>query len=221
MTQCNIYGERGEKCLPKATFFNLPKEKQDFLMKSAMKEFSRVPVYEASISNIVKTANISRGSFYQYFEDKEDLFYYLLEENTKTHSGTFSDILQKNDGHIFPAFTEVFHNMVKEFQIQEKRDFYKNVFLNWNYKMENALSMNISEPDFNQQFDEVKEFINTDSLNIADDDELIHVMQILIAVTMQNLMFTFTKQYSEEVSLKHYQFELHLLKNGLFKEALE
>lgn len=207
--------------MPKATFFNLPKDKQDFLIECGMKEFSRVPIYEASIANIVKTANISRGSFYQYFKDKEDLFYYLLEENTKTYNGNFRDILQHNDGDIFAAFTEIFRNMVKEFQIQEKRDFYKNVFLNLNYRMKSILSMDISEPDFQSQFEEVKELIDADILKIANDDEMIHVIQILTAITMQNLMFTFTKQYTEEISLKHYQFELHLLKSGLYKARSE
>lgn len=188
-------------------------------MECAMQEFSRVPLYDASVSNIVKVAKIPRGSFYQYFKDKEDIFYYLLEEKTKTHDDTFSETLKKNDGDIFEAFTETFRNMVKKFQVQEERDFYKNVFLNLNYRMENALSMDISEPDFDLQFEHVKEFINFDKLNITDEEEMVHVMQIIIAITMQNLVFAFTKQYSEELSLRNYKFELNLLKNGLYKES--
>jgi len=200
--------------LPKATFFNLPEEKQHHLMECALKEFSRVPLYEASISNIVKAANIPRGSFYQYFQDKEDIFYYLLENKSKNHNNAFIDILKKKDGDIFETFIETFRNMVREFQIQEKRDFYKNVFLNMNYKMENTLSMDISEPNFEAEFEKVKPFINNDRLNIADESEMIHVVQILFAITMQNLMFSFTKQYTVDVSLDHYKFELNLLKKG-------
>lgn len=204
--------------MPKATFFNLPEEKQNHLMDCALKEFSRVPLYEASVSNIVKAANIPRGSFYQYFKDKEDVFYYLLETKSRTHNEAFIDILKKNDGDIFEAFLETFQNMVREFQIQEKRDFYKNVFLNMNYKMENTLSMDISEPNFDAEFEKIKTFINMDKLNISDESEIIHIVQIMIAITMQNLMFSFTKQYTEEVSMEHYRFELKLLKAGLCKK---
>ena len=42
------------------------------------KEFSRLPLKDASIANIIKDAEIPRGSFYQYFENKEDLYYYYF-----------------------------------------------------------------------------------------------------------------------------------------------
>ena len=66
--------------MPKQTFYNLSTEKQKKIIKSARKEFSGVPLAEASIQKIVQDADIARGSFYQYFEDKEDLFEYIVEE---------------------------------------------------------------------------------------------------------------------------------------------
>ena len=65
--------------MPKATFFRLPKAKQQRLMDAAYQEFARAPFNEASISNIIKQAGIPRGSYYQYFDDKADLYFYLLE----------------------------------------------------------------------------------------------------------------------------------------------
>ena len=72
--------------MPKKTFFRLPAEKQQRLLKAAHAEFSRVPFNEASVSNIIKAAEIPRGSFYQYFEDKADIFFYdlsLLRDSSK------------------------------------------------------------------------------------------------------------------------------------------
>ena len=65
--------------MPTGTFFNLPEEKRERLIQGAMKEFVHVPLYKASVSNIIINAKISRGSFYQYFEDINDLYYYLVE----------------------------------------------------------------------------------------------------------------------------------------------
>ena len=65
--------------MPKQTFFHLSKDKQDLLMQAAKEEFSRAPLHEASIANIIKSAGIPRGSFYQYFDDKEDLFLLLIK----------------------------------------------------------------------------------------------------------------------------------------------
>ena len=59
--------------MPKSTFYNLPKEKQDKVLEAAKKEFFRAEDGEILIKNIVVDAKIPRGSFYQYFESKEDL----------------------------------------------------------------------------------------------------------------------------------------------------
>ena len=59
--------------MPKETFLNLSKEKQNKILNAAKKEFERVSLEQASIKNIVEEAGIARGSFYQYFESKEDL----------------------------------------------------------------------------------------------------------------------------------------------------
>lgn len=64
--------------MPKNTFFNLPEEKKDRIIEIAIDEFSEYDYHKASISRIVKKAEIAKGSFYQYFEDKKDLYKYIL-----------------------------------------------------------------------------------------------------------------------------------------------
>ncbi|HXF64516.1 MAG TPA: TetR/AcrR family transcriptional regulator [Caldilineaceae bacterium] len=65
--------------MPKDTFFNLPPEKRELITRIAIEEFGNHEYGEVSISRIVARAGIAKGSFYQYFEDKEDLFRYLLD----------------------------------------------------------------------------------------------------------------------------------------------
>ena len=69
--------------MPKETFLKLSKEKQQKVINAAKKEFARVPIENVSIKNIVEEADIARGSFYQYFESKEDLLIYILKENSE------------------------------------------------------------------------------------------------------------------------------------------
>ena len=64
--------------MPSDTFFRLPEEKRRRLMDAAWEEFTSVRFSDASINRIIRTANIPRGSFYQYFTDKDDLFSYLV-----------------------------------------------------------------------------------------------------------------------------------------------
>ena len=65
--------------MPKETFLKLPEEKKQKIIKAAKKEFERVPIEEVSIKNIVENAEIARGSFYQYFESKEDLLRFYIK----------------------------------------------------------------------------------------------------------------------------------------------
>ncbi|MBK7895072.1 MAG: TetR/AcrR family transcriptional regulator [Candidatus Promineifilaceae bacterium] len=64
--------------MPKATFFNLPEAKRQHIIELALAEFAENDFDQASISRIVARAGIAKGSFYQYFENKEDLHAYLL-----------------------------------------------------------------------------------------------------------------------------------------------
>ncbi len=65
--------------MPKQTFLNLPEDKRKAFIAIALDEFADNEYNTASISKIVEKAGIAKGSVYQYFEDKQDLFMYLLD----------------------------------------------------------------------------------------------------------------------------------------------
>ncbi|HEX2905383.1 MAG TPA: TetR/AcrR family transcriptional regulator [Phototrophicaceae bacterium] len=65
--------------MPKPTFFNLAEEKRKAILEIAIKEFAENDYQSASISRMVARLGIAKGSFYQYFEDKRDLYFHLLD----------------------------------------------------------------------------------------------------------------------------------------------
>lgn len=64
--------------MPKQTFLNLPEEKRETIVNAAIEEFAEYGLENASTNRIVANSGISKGSFYQYFEDKQDVFMHLL-----------------------------------------------------------------------------------------------------------------------------------------------
>ena len=60
------------------TFLRLPEEKRRRFLDAAWEEFTAARFTDVSINQIVRRAGIPRGSFYQYFADKTDLFRHLL-----------------------------------------------------------------------------------------------------------------------------------------------
>lgn len=65
--------------MPTETFLNLADEKRQAFIETALKEFADNNYDSASINKIIKDLNIARGSVYQYFTDKLDLWLYLKE----------------------------------------------------------------------------------------------------------------------------------------------
>jgi AcrR family transcriptional regulator len=52
---------------------------KDRLMKCAEKAFSQKGYYETQVSDIVRLARVAKGTIYQYFKNKENIFITLLE----------------------------------------------------------------------------------------------------------------------------------------------
>jgi AcrR family transcriptional regulator len=64
--------------MPKQTFHNLPEEKRNNIINAAIDEFAEYGLENASTNRIVANSGIAKGSFYQYFEGKQDVFLHLL-----------------------------------------------------------------------------------------------------------------------------------------------
>jgi AcrR family transcriptional regulator len=75
--------------MPTSTFFALPAERRQRLVREAIVEFSERSYAEASLSQIAQRSRIPKGSFYQYFEDKLDLYRWLLTDEVPRHKRAF------------------------------------------------------------------------------------------------------------------------------------
>jgi len=83
--------------IPKSTFNNLNESKKAKIFEAALNEFSEKPFGESTLSNVIKEAGIPRGSFYQYFEDKADLFEEVMVVIAKRKMVYMQPVLDSND----------------------------------------------------------------------------------------------------------------------------
>ncbi len=89
--------------MPSDRFLKLEKEKQERIIRAARREFSHVPYEQASINKIIRCAGISRGSFYTYFEDKEDLLAYIFQEEERLAAAYLQERMEEYEGDIWLA----------------------------------------------------------------------------------------------------------------------
>ena len=92
----------------KKTFYNLPYEKRKRITDAVIKEFMERPNEKVSINRIIKTAEISRGSFYQYFDDKGDLIEIITKTMFDESSNKAKEILKLSCGDLFVMYIKMF-----------------------------------------------------------------------------------------------------------------
>ena len=95
--------KRKEILMPKETFFRLPQEKQERILEAALDEFSTVTFTEASINRIIQKAGIPRGSFYQYFDNKEDLYQFIIGRMSEEKRAIYQETQERMKEGFFEA----------------------------------------------------------------------------------------------------------------------
>lgn len=97
-----------DKKMPKTTFNKLNEKKRKRIIDAFLKEFSSNDFDEASISQVIKKLEISKGSIYQYFEDKLDLFLFLLQECKQQKLHYVGSIVRNNHQNFWEYFRALF-----------------------------------------------------------------------------------------------------------------
>lgn len=97
-------------------FKSLKPVKQQRIINAAMKEFVQSGFEKASTNKIVTAANISKGSLFNYFNSKKDLYCYLMDYGVQVVEHIYEQIDY--------AETDIFKRLeklgLKKLQIQEK-----------------------------------------------------------------------------------------------------
>lgn len=95
--------------MPSDRFMRLSSMKQQRILNAAIDEFSERAFADVNLANIVRNAGIARGSLYQYFANKEDLYRYVLEEIARRKMKFLNPLLFQNDNLSFlQLFRELF-----------------------------------------------------------------------------------------------------------------
>ena len=111
------------------------------IVGASMCELSRVPADKISINKIIKTAGISRGSFYQYFEDKSDLLDYIFSDFSSKMQSCINESLKKYNGNIFDMAGRVLEDFILLGKDEDNLNALKNFFLGMKFDKNNRISM--------------------------------------------------------------------------------
>ena len=201
--------------MPKDTFLKLSKEKQKKVIDAAKQEFARVPIEEVSIKNIVEQAGIARGSFYQYFESKEDLLIYILRENVENISQKLKEEIIESKGNLFDIYVNLYDLAIENFVENDEQKLFKQIFENIRTSDENIFQIvRKSKP---KKIHEYYELIDTTNLKIENNEDLELICEILNGVVQKAVVKSFKKENKEQAK-KEFLRQMEFLKNGIIKK---
>ena len=194
--------------MPKQTFLNLPKDKKQKILEAAKNEFSRVSVTEASINNIVTEANIARGSFYQYFESKEDLLIFMIDKASERVKDKVNEKIKEN-GDIFETFIFFYDKIVETCKDSNNKMFYKTVLANLRAN-DSIVFGKAKEEIYNSLMK------NTDTSNFKSKKDLPILIEMLSAITRWAIIQTVTSNNVVDIREKYIK-QIEYVKNGIVK----
>lgn len=168
--------------MPSSTFLNLPEDKQNRLMDAASREFSARPYNEASINKIIQDAGIPRGSFYMYFQDKEELFRYLVHGYVEQLLMVLEEALLRQGGDVFAALRVLFD------YVWEKRSDQAlggmgamSAIISRNGGMQRGALLDLL--DAGEALERLRQSVNAELLDLRRDGDLEDLLAVLLSVT--------------------------------------
>jgi len=207
--------------MPKQTFNNLDAERQSQIMTAALDEFSTQSYAEASTNRICKIAEIAKGSFYQYFEDKLDLYTYLLNQSANVKMTVFNETLKSLDTLTFLEQIKALYLCGIEFAIQnpkysrlgqkfahEKNESVKQSVLKGNTQKAYSFYEHLIEQA--KEKGTIKRTVNTLALAL-----LIQALNDAVLAYITEQYDTLNYESDQEAILEFVNLELEILKFGI------
>lgn len=206
--------------MPKQTFCNLSDEKQQRIIDASMKEFAEHPYLKTSINRIIEEAEISKGSFYQYFSNKKDLYKYIIDQATDTKMQflaqklqnyqqlEFFDLLRKlfvagiQFKREYPLFSEIGDRLLNGSNESLKKEVYAD-----------------SRPKSNEFFEKLlEEAINKGEVDSKIDIRFTAYILTDFSITIVSYFFEYHNPDNLDEIMNYVDKMLYIMKNGIAKE---
>lgn len=198
----------------KSTFYNLPEEKRQRVIDAIVVEFSNTEDEKVSINRIIKRANISRGSFYQYFDDKVDLVEVLLKSFVDRVLVGTRKAFAASEGDIFQTFAALLDIIVASGDDPVRYVVLKRLMRN--LRVNNDLISEYMCTRFHgiDEFKDCCRQFNRSRLRFQTDEDLDLMAQMLTGL-LKNALFNFYVAEADYEQVKQtYLKKIEILKQG-------
>ena len=178
MTFCHIVA-RGYFVMIKSTFYNLSDAKRERVIRAIMQEFAVNESEKVSINRIIKNADISRGSFYQYFDDKVDLVEVVFKSLMDMALGEAFRAVSVSNGDVFYVYSKLLDIIASFHEDEEQRSIVHNLVINM-HENDSLIAEYLSTrcKGFSEM-SELYDSLSRENLRFRSDADVLALQQIL------------------------------------------
>lgn len=201
----------------KKTFYNLPYEKRKRITDAVIKEFMERPNEKVSINRIIKTAEISRGSFYQYFDDKVDLIEIITKTMFEESSNKAKEILKLSCGDLFVMYIKMFDYFGDYSSQKQAMKIMRNIVDS--FKANDDLVSEYLKNRFNMALtnNEIYTMVDRQNLKFQDNESVKYLIEILTQVLKNAIFDVFVAGSDREEVRERLIKKIDIIKQGAVK----
>lgn len=205
--------------MPSERFFKLPEEKRERILRSGFREFCRGSVAVASINRIAREAEISRGSFYTYFEDKADLFCHIMETTARSCRERMLELLKRDGGDLFLCARDWYELCCERLRGSDYIRFFENIreFYMLTDSCPPARRGELRE-EYLRFCGRVLEALDRERYE-ADAERLAQLLPIIELVTLRGAALAASCPEGEEMRRREMEMTLDVLKYGALRRG--
>lgn len=195
--------------MPKLTFFNLSVDKKQMIIESAKEEFDLYTLKGAKVVRIIKRVNISRASFYKYFECLEDLYFYILNQQSIETLSILRKELIKYDGDFFKSWKKLFENYINTPELYSK-----NINRIFNHHFNEALMYARKyDIELKEQIVELSSLVDFDKLTV-EKENFYHLLSVSVSIVERILSYLESGFYDKEKASLIFTSRMKIVTNG-------
>ena len=197
--------------MPHETFLRLPVEKRNRFLDAAWEVFTTTSFADASVNQIVHLAGVPRGSFYQYFTDKAELFGYLQDEVQHHFTQVFVTLLKAADGDIFKVIPLGYDHFIQSGGTQDPM-LERTIRL---LQMNRGLDIHaFIDNQFQVMPEELRDMLDTSRLRQTGPSFVWQVFSLEIMTLAKAIMDSLTWPEQRERYRQEMEIRLNIIKHG-------
>ena len=208
--------------MPKEMFNKISKVKQEIFLNAAIDEFTTKSFENASVNSIVKKAKISRGSFYNYFDDIEELFNFVFEKVKNERFVYANEILNECNKDYFIFIKKLFAFDYDSFQSKGRYSLFRNFIHYIVVSKKGSIRNVIINPLSSEFMDNKKSFQNIFDFKKYEMnlEESLDLMEMVMIVVVNTFLKSESEELSKEEVLKIFNQRMTIIEYGTRKRDL-